>query len=219
MEKPAIERITFLAYDMLKEPQFKKKLQQLGITATGSKALMKKRHMYWVDLWNSNADSDNPKGRRELLKDLDAWERSLGGRSNAGQVHPTMQKEFDRQGYIAENGNQYKDLIAQARQTIKTRPKNTGPEKANPVAMAPIAISSRPTSSAPNAAASMFLSAASQLNADAAERAQRHNNDVNHQRSHPSLQHESSTSASDVRHIPMFQMQEQPFTDMDTDMR
>ncbi|KAI9851862.1 MAG: E3 ubiquitin-protein ligase rad18 [Thelocarpon superellum] len=58
--------------------QLRKKLAELGIRNTGSKSQLEKRHTEWVNIWNANCDSERPRSRRELIQDLDGWERSQG---------------------------------------------------------------------------------------------------------------------------------------------
>jgi E3 ubiquitin-protein ligase RAD18 len=222
--KPSLERLSFLSYDMMKEPVLKKKLQQLGILATGSKALMKKRHMFWVDLWNANVDSDSPRPRRELIRDLETWEKSLGGRSKTS--NEVMQKDFDRQGYSARNGDQFKDLVAQARESIKARAQptiatTTPPGEDGNVPVLRMDLSSRPLvpPSAPIPAQSMMLSAASQLNATFDATKRRGSNALQYYPSSPSQEQAPSQNGSETRQVPMFQMQEQPFTDVDAEIK
>jgi hypothetical protein len=179
-QQPVKEPETYLAfwsYDMMKDQMLRKKLQELGIVATGSKELMKQRHMYWVNLWNANADSDNPRSKRELLREMDSWERTLGGRSQA-QPNTVMAKDFDRDGYIAQNSSHFKDLVAQARETARARsqacPSTTFGAlsfgSANPSSHTNLAARPHVSPSAPIPAQAMFLEAAQQLNDAAAKK-------------------------------------------------
>ncbi|OCK83680.1 DNA repair protein rad18 [Lepidopterella palustris CBS 459.81] len=110
----ALARLPQLNYSLLKENALRKKLQDLGIPALGSKQLLIKRHVEWGNLWNSNCDSARPRTKRELLKDLDTWERSQGG----GAPNPAavvMKKDFDGNGWATSNKSQFDELIANAR--------------------------------------------------------------------------------------------------------
>jgi E3 ubiquitin-protein ligase RAD18 len=73
------DRISELNYSLLKEGPMRKKMDELGLPGFGSKQLMVRRHTEWVNLWNANCDSSNPRSKRELLQDLDTWERTQGG--------------------------------------------------------------------------------------------------------------------------------------------
>ncbi|KAK8161011.1 hypothetical protein BKA80DRAFT_190084, partial [Phyllosticta citrichinensis] len=113
-------RLPQLGYTLLNDMKLRKKLKELGIPNHGPRALLIRRHKEWINLWNANCDSTRPLTKRQLLSDLDSWERSQGsGRSQsswtgrgAGDV---MDKEFKRDGWAESNKNQYDDLIAQAR--------------------------------------------------------------------------------------------------------
>ncbi len=77
---PKFERLPKLSYSLLKETALRKKLAELGISTTGNKPLMERRHTEWVTLWNANCDSKNPRKKSDLLHDLDIWERTQGSR-------------------------------------------------------------------------------------------------------------------------------------------
>ena len=100
-----------MSYSILKESDLRKKLQQLGIPAMGSKQIMEKRHTHWLNLWNANCDSDNPRAKRDLLKDLEAWEKS----QTSNQSSTVMRKDFDGDRWSKGHNDQFKQLIAQAR--------------------------------------------------------------------------------------------------------
>ncbi|KAF2816280.1 DNA repair protein rad18 [Mytilinidion resinicola] len=111
---PSAARLPQFNYSLLKDNALKKKLQDLGIAAHGSRALLIRRHTEWVNLWNSNCDSTRPKTKRELLRELDTWERSQGaGASTVPSA--VMRKDFDGQGWAASNKDQFEELIANAR--------------------------------------------------------------------------------------------------------
>jgi E3 ubiquitin-protein ligase RAD18 len=96
----------------------------MGISNSGSRQLLIRRHTEWVNLWNANCDAVRPRTKRELLSDLDQWERSQGGavsavgaafgqRGNAGGE--VMAKDFDADAYGKKNKDHFGDLIAKAR--------------------------------------------------------------------------------------------------------
>ena len=99
---------------MLKENALRKKLQDLGIPSWGSRQLLTRRHVEWVNLWNSNCDSARPLSKRELLKELETWEQSQGG-SAPNTAAAVMKKDFDGQGWASSNKDQFDALIANAR--------------------------------------------------------------------------------------------------------
>jgi len=111
------DRLAELNYSLLRDQGMRKKLEELGIPASGSKQLMVRRHIEWVNLWNANCDSHNPRTKRELLRDLDFWERTQGGKapSNPGHLNGIMQKDFDGARWASKNKDEFSRLIADAR--------------------------------------------------------------------------------------------------------
>jgi E3 ubiquitin-protein ligase RAD18 len=85
-----------------------------------------RRYTQWVDIFNANLDSPRPRTNRELLKELDTWERTQGGHApNQGQIVPTgvMKKDFDVVEWSGKHRNHFDDLVAQARAKINPRQK------------------------------------------------------------------------------------------------
>ena len=83
---------------------------------------MIKRHTEWVNLWNANCDSLRPRAKRELLHELDVWERSQGGHApNQGGAlgggSSVMRKDFDGAGWAANHDVDFKQLISSAKAT------------------------------------------------------------------------------------------------------
>jgi E3 ubiquitin-protein ligase RAD18 len=123
---PPSSRLSGLNYAMLTESALKKKLRELGIPTTGSKALLIRRHQEWLNIFNSNCDASDAlrKSKRELLRELDEWERTQGGSANTKESH-VMRKDFDGHGHATAHKNQFDDLIANARKRVKAAPKAT----------------------------------------------------------------------------------------------
>lgn len=111
-------RLATLNYSLLGDSALRKKLKELGLPNHGSKELMRKRHLEWLNLWNANCDSLNPVPKLQLLKDLATWERTLGRQVEKGQQGPSgvMVRDFDRERYVKKQRNEFDDLIAKARQ-------------------------------------------------------------------------------------------------------
>ncbi|KAF2129495.1 DNA repair protein rad18 [Dothidotthia symphoricarpi CBS 119687] len=114
---PPPSRLSQLNYAMLKEGALRKKLQEIGIPNWGSKDLLKRRHIEWLNIYNSNCDADEGvrKGKRQLLKELEEWEHTQGGRADSKESK-IMRKDFDGSGYAKANKSDFDDLIARARQ-------------------------------------------------------------------------------------------------------
>ncbi|PHH83568.1 hypothetical protein CDD82_7129 [Ophiocordyceps australis] len=114
------ERLPALNYSMLKEQALRKKLAELGISSQGPRFLLEKRHREWMTLWNSNCDAARPKRRLELLRDLDVWERTQGGKApTTGKDVQTAaaikDKSFDGAAWAAKHDSSFKHLIISAR--------------------------------------------------------------------------------------------------------
>lgn len=110
------ERLPAINYSILKEGVLRKKLKDLGIPNTGPRQLLQRRHTEWMNLWNANCDSKWPKTKWELLRELDAWERTQGGNANPSSHDSTiMDKSFDKAAWSTSHDNDFKHLIANAR--------------------------------------------------------------------------------------------------------
>jgi len=106
----------------MKDQALRKKLQDLGIPNWGLRQLLIRRHVEWVNIWNANCDSDRPRSKRELLRDLDGWEHSQGGHakeSSAGPANGVMAKDFDSRAYASSNKDDFGRLIEQARRKAR----------------------------------------------------------------------------------------------------
>ncbi|KAF1994767.1 DNA repair protein rad18 [Amniculicola lignicola CBS 123094] len=113
-ESPAPARLPQLTYALLRETQLRDKLKELGIPASGKKDLLIRRHTEWLHLWNSNCDSDQVKTKRELLKELDVWERTQGGNARVVE-NKVMKKDYDGKAHADTHKSQFDELIANAR--------------------------------------------------------------------------------------------------------
>lgn len=120
LQRKNLERLPAVNYSILKEPQLRKKLSDLGISTTGNRQMLEKRHKEWMTIWNANCDSQYPRQKRELLHDLDTWERTVGSRApiSSRSINIGTQikdKDFDGAAWAAKHDNSFKDLIANAR--------------------------------------------------------------------------------------------------------
>jgi hypothetical protein len=117
-----LERLPALNYSMLKEPALRKKMSELGLSNSGPRSLLERRHKEWITIWNANCDSSRPKRRRDLLHDLEVWERTQGsqtpvlGRPSHG-IPVVKDKDFDGDAWAAKHQASYDDLIATAKKT------------------------------------------------------------------------------------------------------
>ncbi|KAI4154036.1 MAG: hypothetical protein L6R39_001447 [Caloplaca ligustica] len=119
------ERLPQLNYSLMKDNALRKKLADLGIPSTGPRALLMRRHAEWVNIVNANADSSRPKTKREMLRELDVWDRSTGRSiansgtdlNNAGSI---MSRDFDGTAWNLNHKSEFDDLVSKARHMSNT---------------------------------------------------------------------------------------------------
>jgi E3 ubiquitin-protein ligase RAD18 len=113
---PPPTRLSQLNYAMLKEGSLRKKLQEIGIPTWGTKDLLKRRHIEWLNIYNSNCDAHESvrKSKRQLVKELEEWEHTQGGRADSRESR-IMKKDFDGTGHAKSHKTEFDDLIAKAR--------------------------------------------------------------------------------------------------------
>jgi E3 ubiquitin-protein ligase RAD18 len=125
-DKPP-ERIPAINYSILKENALRKKLADIGIPGWGPKQLLHRRHTEWMNLWNANCDSKIPKSKRELLQELDIWEKTQGGLATGPSPFVSssnvMRKDFDAKEWSSSHEDDFKRLIANARKKAGVKPK------------------------------------------------------------------------------------------------
>jgi E3 ubiquitin-protein ligase RAD18 len=125
------KRLPTINYALLKDNDLRRKLRELGIPDWGGKPLLQKRHTEWLSLWNANCDAFAPKSKRELLRELDVWERTQGGQASAGP-NVVMRKDFDGSAWSAAYGDDFKKLIADARKKSVKAPTRPAPTEEVP---------------------------------------------------------------------------------------
>ena len=126
----SFDRISELNYSLLTESKLRAKLSTSNIPNWGPKQLMIKRHTEWVNLWNANCDSQHPRSEKELLRELEQWERTQGGRAPVqnGVSSTVMRKDFDGEAWTRKNRGEFGRLIEEARR----RKSGSAPEPDKP---------------------------------------------------------------------------------------
>jgi E3 ubiquitin-protein ligase RAD18 len=116
-DKRPLERISELNYSFYNDQKLRRKLKDVGISDVGTRQLMIRRYTEWVNIWNANCDSEGKKTQRELLRDLDAWERTQGSRAPVanGLSSTIMKKDFDGAAWATSNKQDFSRLIADAK--------------------------------------------------------------------------------------------------------
>lgn len=124
-----LERLPAINYGLFKETALRKKLRDLGISDAGPKALLQRRHTEWMNLWNSNCDSKNPKTKAQLGRELDTWERTQGGHAAppAPERNAVTSKDFNAAEWSASHNDDFKLLIANARKKSDAQVRSTIP--------------------------------------------------------------------------------------------
>src|SRR5689334_12482353 len=71
--------------------------QELGLPSHGDKQQMMKRHAEYVTIFNANCDASRPRPGSELMKAMDAWERTyeldITAREEAKQAQRRVQDQ------------------------------------------------------------------------------------------------------------------------------
>ncbi|TQV93009.1 DNA repair protein (RadR) [Cordyceps javanica] len=123
-QQNTLERLPSLSYSIFKEQALRKKLAEIGISNQGPRPLLERRHKEWLTIWNANCDAARPRRRAELLRDLDVWERTQGGKAPApgrgaaqAAAAAIKDKDFDGAAWAARHDDSFKDLIANARRS------------------------------------------------------------------------------------------------------
>ncbi|KAL9063969.1 MAG: hypothetical protein Q9161_009176 [Pseudevernia consocians] len=125
-----MERLPQLNYSLLKDTALRKKLSELGIPNGGPKDLLIRRHTEWVNLVNANCDSSKPMTKRELIHELESWDRTQGRQisnncNGASSASSVMSKNFDGVAWASNHGNDFQALIAQARRKVNRKVEST----------------------------------------------------------------------------------------------
>ncbi|KDQ12277.1 hypothetical protein BOTBODRAFT_34557 [Botryobasidium botryosum FD-172 SS1] len=104
-------------YHIMSEKDIRALLTDASLSTDGSKKAMVARHSHFVTLFNANLDTMRPKSRKELIKELEAWE--AGKEMDDRQKKKRKEKVEDTKQYEAANQDQFKSMI----NSIKSRPK------------------------------------------------------------------------------------------------
>lgn len=79
-----------------------------------------RRHKEWVNLVNANCDAKKPRSKKELLKDLETWDKTQGrSATNGPSPNASNGKELDGQAWASNHRKDFDKLIADARRGAK----------------------------------------------------------------------------------------------------
>lgn len=138
MKTPTVskeQRLPKVNYKFVKEPYLRQKLREFGLRTDGNRAQLEKRYTEWVTMHNANLDSSYPKAKRELIRDLERWEKEELKSILAETKNPFKQSDFSGEKWAAQNRPLFEDLIAKATAGHKRRKVEVKPEEGGVEAM------------------------------------------------------------------------------------
>ncbi|KAK9366330.1 hypothetical protein V1509DRAFT_597459 [Lipomyces kononenkoae] len=115
MTRKPLQRIPKLQYDLFNDTKLRSKLAELGLPTYGSRTQLQQRHSEWVSLWNANTDSNNPKTKKQLLRDLNDWE------SNVAKYAVQKVSADDLAAWSKTHSDDFDDLIARAKKNVQKK--------------------------------------------------------------------------------------------------
>lgn len=96
-------------YHMLSDKALRDLLVKEGLSKTGSRPRLEKRHLEFLLQWNANAASKNPVGRSEILRRMQQWEQAEDSLQHTKSV-----KELDSQKWVEDHHSEFNVLKANA---------------------------------------------------------------------------------------------------------
>lgn len=107
----------------MKDNALRRKLTELGIPTGGTRALLIRRHTEWVNMVNANRDSSRPRTKREMIQELEIWDRTQGRQiskvpGESPNANSIMNKDFDGSAWALSHNNDFKQLISSARKKL-----------------------------------------------------------------------------------------------------
>uniref|UniRef100_H3DAW2 RING-type E3 ubiquitin transferase n=1 Tax=Tetraodon nigroviridis TaxID=99883 RepID=H3DAW2_TETNG len=113
-----------LVYNLLSIQELKKRLKECHLSTQGSRDQLIKRHQNYVQIYNAECDSLNPKSAEDIAKGVEASEKIRN--QLQGKVQPVCvmvfsknqsEKEIDElhSNYRRQNSSEFSRLIAQVR--------------------------------------------------------------------------------------------------------
>lgn len=107
-----------LIYNLMKDMELKKRLKELGLSATGDRATLINRHKQYTILYNSECDATNPRPieelKAQLLKEeMESRRLAIEARNSPAKAKTVDIETIERrnQQYLRENKESYDRLI------------------------------------------------------------------------------------------------------------
>ncbi|XP_075430803.1 E3 ubiquitin-protein ligase RAD18 isoform X2 [Ascaphus truei] len=122
-----------VVYNLLSERDLRKKLKEVGLSAQGSKKHMIRRHQEFVQMFNAQCDSQNPKSAAEIVCEVENNEknRSLleAKDGERGMTFTKGQTEEEIEGIHQQYRRKHKSEFQQLVDQVKDRWRNAGGKK------------------------------------------------------------------------------------------
>ncbi|XP_043564479.1 E3 ubiquitin-protein ligase RAD18 isoform X2 [Chiloscyllium plagiosum] len=118
-----------LVYNLLSERDLRKKLKECGLSTQGTKAQMVKRHQTFVQTYNSQCDSLNPRSASEIAREIERNEKTqaqLESKASENMMKFTKdqsEEEIDEvhKDYRIKHCKEFQQLVAEVRSRWKTK--------------------------------------------------------------------------------------------------
>ena len=92
---------------------------------------MQARHVEFVNLHNANRDSTRPKSKKELIAELNAWEK-VQAKGFPGGIKPTKRPDWSDEGWARQHRDEFANLIKRAQAKRVKVEEDKGNDTGNP---------------------------------------------------------------------------------------
>ncbi|XP_069793391.1 E3 ubiquitin-protein ligase RAD18 [Narcine bancroftii] len=125
-----------LVYNLLSDRDLKKKLKEYGLSTQGSKAQMVKRHQEFIQMYNSQCDSLNPRSAKDIAKEIEKNEKTRAQLETKVVDHAMKftkdqsEEEIDavHKEYRMKHKKEFQELITDVRSRWKSNGKKVRSE-------------------------------------------------------------------------------------------
>ncbi|GCB69548.1 hypothetical protein scyTo_0001072 [Scyliorhinus torazame] len=126
-----------LVYNLISERDLRKKLKECGLSTQGTKAQLVKRHLAFVQMYNSQCDSLNPRSAFEIAREIEKNEKTQAQLESTASENvlkftkDQSEEEIDEvhKEYRLKHQKEFQQLVAEVRNGWKTTGKNMKSDK------------------------------------------------------------------------------------------
>ncbi|XP_067907548.1 E3 ubiquitin-protein ligase RAD18 isoform X2 [Heterodontus francisci] len=125
-----------LVYNLLSDRDLRKKLKEYGLSTQGSKAQLIKRHQGFVQMYNSQCDSLNPRSAVEIAREIERNEKTqaeLESKASESMKFTKDQSEEEideiHKEYRVKHQKEFQQLVAEVRNRWQTKGKKVTSDK------------------------------------------------------------------------------------------